>query len=152
MPTVLDKVLNLARQYRKSTWLLGVFLTYVLLGFLVLPPVLKSILPDLIRDNLQRDGAAQEVRFNPLTLELRVTDLRIADDADGELLTVDGLVVNLELASLFRLALVLKEVAIDTLEFNVTAYEPTHYGNLTLNLTGWPQENMVLEIEDEKCS
>ena len=131
-----DTVLNLAKQYRKTTWLLVIVVVYTLLGFFVVPPVLKSILPDLVRDNLQRDSTVAEVRFNPWILELELSDLRIADDQGGELASVDRLVVNLETLSLVRLALVFHAVTVDTLELNIVryAFDDSNWGRVLADI------------------
>jgi len=107
----------IARHPRTRRWGLR-FLAFMavagILGFLVVPPLLKSMLIDRLATALRRDVAIDAIRFNPYTLTLEVAGLSVRERGDGkagdELFGFDRLTVNAELASLAVAGIVVKEV------------------------------------------
>ncbi|MBW2193232.1 MAG: hypothetical protein JRF27_05525 [Deltaproteobacteria bacterium] len=89
------------------------FLLYTIIGFLVLPPIVKSVLPQKLSLALHRDTQILGVKINPFTLSARLKGLVVMDKDGKPLTSFDELFVNLQLSSLFRRALVLKALHID---------------------------------------
>jgi uncharacterized protein involved in outer membrane biogenesis len=91
---------------------------YALVGFFVVPRVVRSQLPDALA--AQKIAASVgEVRFNPFLFKLDAQDLRLAT-ADGRpLASVGALVVDFELSSLFRRAWTFKAIRLDALDLTV---------------------------------
>lgn len=100
---------RLLRKY--GLWLLLVVLSVSLLGFLVLPPILKSILVDELAAALHRPVKIASVRFNPYVLSVQIDGFAIEEKEGGDqVLGFDRLYVNLESSSLFRGGPVISEL------------------------------------------
>lgn len=87
--------------------------TYTALGFLVVPPVARWILADSLSKNLKRKASVEEVTFNPYTLSLRVRGLSVEEkDSPETFLGLEELHLDVQWGSLFRRALVVKEMTL----------------------------------------
>ncbi len=83
---------------------------FTLVGFFVVPPILKSILTNQLTAALRRDVSIREVRVNPFTLSATLRGLVVKEPKGAETFaSLEELYVNLESSSLFRLAAVVKE-------------------------------------------
>ncbi len=90
--------------------LLAVVLVSVL-GFFVLPPVVKSIVVDQLSKALHRPVAVKSVSINPYALTVNLEGLAIKErDGEENFASFDSLYLNLESASIFRGGPVLGEV------------------------------------------
>ncbi len=86
---------------------------YAALGFFAVPRIARSQLQAFVRSHYGRELALGEIRFNPFTFTLEVRDLSLPD-ADGERLVAFGrLWVDLEVASLWRLAPSFHEIVLE---------------------------------------
>lgn len=84
---------------------------YALAGFFLLPRAIHYVLTEKVSHVLQRRIDVGEVRCNPFALTVDVEDFALAGkDSDKKIASFDGLHANLELSSLFRLAVVLHDV------------------------------------------
>ena len=90
----------------KRFWLLLLVLSYTLAGFFLAPWLLKRELPAITQHFLQRTGQFEEVKFNPWSLRLQANDFKLRDTDDSVLAEFDELVINLQVRSLFQMALV----------------------------------------------
>lgn len=73
------------------------------LGFLVLPPLLKSILVDKLSETLHRPVSIENISINPYTLVLQVAGLAIQEKGGGEKVAgFDSVYLDLDASSLFR--------------------------------------------------
>ncbi|MBN2178802.1 MAG: DUF748 domain-containing protein [Deltaproteobacteria bacterium] len=101
---------------RRSTQIVvGVFIcliVYTLVGFLLLPLIVKPILTDKLSQFLQREVAIETVRINPYSLSLTIRDLEVKTEEKSEILASwSEFYVNLQsLSSLVNRALVIKEL------------------------------------------
>ncbi len=76
---------------------------YALGGFFAVPHFARQAAGDFVRTHYGRTLAIGDIRFNPFTLNLDVTQLALPD-ADGQtMISFDRLHVGLQLASLWRL-------------------------------------------------
>ena len=57
---------------------------FTLVGFFVLPPLLKSILVDQLSKNLHRDVSINKVRLNPYTLSIKVEGFLVKERGSSE--------------------------------------------------------------------
>ncbi|MCX8023122.1 MAG: DUF748 domain-containing protein [Syntrophorhabdaceae bacterium] len=99
--------------YKKSILisLLVLIFLFSVTGFFVLPPLLKSIITGKIKEHIGRDVSIGQIRFNPYTLTAKVRGLSITDRGSPEVfLSCDEILVNLEGLSIFKMALVMKEL------------------------------------------
>ena len=108
------KLEALAKSPKTKKYTLRILLTFVLvgvLGFFVLPPLVKSVLLDQLSQTLHRPVAVDRVRINPYALSLTLEGVSIGEREGGEQFAgFDSLYVNLESSSIFRLGLVIGEV------------------------------------------
>lgn len=63
--------------FRLSTYLVLIYLTYALLIGVVTPAVLKAKLPNIVKENIGRDAAVEDIAINPFLLKLEVTNFVI---------------------------------------------------------------------------
>lgn len=91
----------------------GLFALYLLAGFFLVDPLAQKLLPWAGERMLASRLAADRVAFNPLTLELRVHGLALAE-ADGKPLAgFDSLYANLEASGIARWALRLQSLQLE---------------------------------------
>jgi len=99
------------RLSRLQKILIGVsaaFLFYSVIGFLVLPPIVKSVLADKLSLALHREAQVLDVKINPYTLSVRLKGVSVADTDGKPFVSIDALFLNLQLSSAVKKALVLK--------------------------------------------
>lgn len=81
---------------------LVLLLLYTVLGFYVVPRLLRSGVHDFVSKNYHREVSLGEIRFNPYTLRLDVRDFSLPD-ADGKpMLAFQHLLVDLTVASIWH--------------------------------------------------
>ncbi|HEY0845566.1 MAG TPA: DUF748 domain-containing protein [Noviherbaspirillum sp.] len=100
------------RSVRRSLLALASLLVlYALLGFLVLPAVVKSQLENFAAEKLQRALSIGKVDINPFSLRMTLSDVKLNErDSDAVFASFDTLTANLSTESLFRLAPVVQQV------------------------------------------
>ncbi|MGA2515061.1 MAG: DUF748 domain-containing protein [Thermodesulfobacteriota bacterium] len=87
------------------------FAAFTLLGFFVLPPILKSILTKKLSENLHRSVTINQIKINPYALSVAVRGLTIKDkDSSETFVSFDEFFLNLQSVSIPKMALILKEV------------------------------------------
>ncbi|WP_232379052.1 DUF748 domain-containing protein [Alteromonas macleodii] len=63
--------------FRLSTYLVLIYLIYALLIGVVTPAVLKAKLPNIVKENIGRDAAVEDIAINPFLLKIEVTNFVI---------------------------------------------------------------------------
>lgn len=108
---------------RWHTWLKRAAITIVavaVIGFLILPPLLRYGGERVLTDVLGRPTTIAEIRINPFSLVFEARGMRIEEPSGGEeALGFERLLIDLEAQSLFRLAPVLRELRLDGPRVNV---------------------------------
>lgn len=95
-------------------------LVFSMLGFLVLPLVVKSVLVEQLSKVLQRSVTVEGVSINPYTLSLQISGLAIHEKGGGVLVAgFDSLNVNGEWSSLWRGGPVVSELSLVAPTFKV---------------------------------
>lgn len=85
-----------------------ILLIYALIGFVVLPKVLQSKLPELIKTETGREASLERVEFNPFTLELSLQGFAMQEQDLQTFVSFSELFANVQFwSSLRQLALVL---------------------------------------------
>src|SRR6202011_1383891 len=77
-------------------------LLYTVLGFFLVPHLIRSGLHDFVSKNYHRDVAIGDIRFNPYTLRLDVRDFALPDAGGQPMLSFRHLLVDLTVASVWR--------------------------------------------------
>jgi len=98
---------------RKRFWLVIAAVAYTLFGFFLAPWLARSQIVELTEHLLQRPVTLSELRINPYLLTAEVTGFRIDEQDGAPLIGFDRLYVNFQLASVFRRALVFREVRLE---------------------------------------
>lgn len=102
---------------RKRFWAIVLVLLYTLLGFFVVPIVIKNVVTGIVEDDLGRTVQVEKIEFNPYTFRLGVKGLGVGDTDQVKLFAFDELVVNFQLSSLFNWALTFSQIRLDGLYF-----------------------------------
>jgi len=92
-------------------WTAACLAVFALVGFFVVPPILKSVLIKQLTVTLHRDVSIREVRVNPFALSATLRGLVIKEPKGPEsFVSFEELYTNLGTTSLFRWAVVIKEL------------------------------------------
>lgn len=106
----------------------GMYVLYVLLGFFLMPVVVRDNLQERIARHMQRETEINAVDFNPFTLGLTVRGVEIKQrEKSDPLFSVDLLKINLQASSLFRRTLVLKELRAVSPSLDISFYGRGEY-------------------------
>ena len=113
---------------KRCVVVLVVATAYGLIGFLAVPPLLRSVLEGRLTRALNRRTTVERVAFNPFTLSARVRGLTVREPASSEtFISLDELYANVKLTSLLHLAPVLKELRLAGLKARIVRNEDSTY-------------------------
>lgn len=103
---------SLSSRHRKVTvWVLGLLALYAVAGFLILPPIVRSVAVKQLSAQLNREVSIASVKINPFALSTTIRGLLIKD-TDGEpFVSWDEVYVNFEIVSLFTHSLTFSEIS-----------------------------------------
>ena len=105
---------------RKLALVVGsLFVVYVLLGWLALPRILQSQAEQYIAEKTGHRLSLDRPEFNPLTLSLRLSNLRLQEPDGKPLFAFRELNVDLSATSLFRHAFIFDAIRLDAPEATV---------------------------------
>ena len=93
--------------------LAGVFLVYSLLGFFVVPPVVRIIAEKDLSKALKRPTAIRKISFNPYNLTLTVYGLSVAGQKGGRFISVGKITADFQIVSVFKGGVVLRELVVN---------------------------------------
>jgi len=85
---------------------LGLVLFYALVGFFLVPYLIKAYVIPTVAEKLKRPVLVREVELNPFTLSLWLTSFEIRETDQSALLGFEEFFVNFQASSLFRRAYV----------------------------------------------
>jgi uncharacterized protein involved in outer membrane biogenesis len=104
------------------------FVVIGILGFFVLPPIVKSLLIEKLGEALHRPVFISNVSINPFALSLQVDGVAIQEKGGGEtVVSFDSLYVNLESSSLFRGGPVISEIRLSGPKFKIVRLADRRY-------------------------
>lgn len=93
-----------------------------------MPPVLTSVASKNLGEALHRNVIIQKIRVNPYTLVLEINGLSISEkDRPEEFVSLGSLTINMEWASLFKQAPVIREVKLDRPSIRIIRLEDNTY-------------------------
>jgi hypothetical protein len=102
-----------ARKRKVALWIFGLFLFYTVVGFLILPPIIRAVAVKVLSENLDRKVTIQTVRVNPYVPSVTILGLLVQDKDGQPLLSWDMVYVSFEVSSIFRQAWTLQKVEVD---------------------------------------
>ena len=130
---------------------LGVLL-YTLIGFLVLPPIVRAVAVRQLHKVLHRDVRIEAVRLNPYTLSATVRNMEVLEPGgQNRLAAFRELYVNLQSVSLFRWAPVIKEFRLDGLYASLELHKD-HRWNFSDLLEATSGTEAPAPAEDKKAA
>jgi hypothetical protein len=98
-------------KWRKPVaWFAAALLAYAILGFLVLPPIIRAVAASQLSRQLDREVSIRAVRLNPFVLSATVRGLLIKDEDGQPFVSWDEVYVNFQLSSFLGHPWVFKEV------------------------------------------
>ena len=104
------------------------FVVFTLVGFFVLPPILKTILTKKLSENLHREVTIKQIKINPYALSVTVRGLMVKDQATSEaFVSCEEIFLNLQTLSALRMALILKEIRLTKPFIKVTRHPDLSY-------------------------
>ncbi|QGY38861.1 DUF748 domain-containing protein [Pseudodesulfovibrio cashew] len=124
MLAFLDKIpYGTPRLRRVLFWALTLFTAYVLIGFFVLPPVVRTVIIDQATKGLNRETTLERVAFNPLTMRFELQGLRVAKlEGEGALVSIGSLSAAPGIATLWKFAPVVSYLHLRDLTVDVTFF------------------------------
>jgi hypothetical protein len=99
------------RQRKISAWIVGLVAFYAVIGFLILPPIVRSVAVKQLSTQLDREVSIQAIKINPFALSTTVRGLLIKDKDGEPFVSWDEVYVNFELVSLFTHSLTFSEIS-----------------------------------------
>ncbi len=99
------------RRRKLLFWILGLLLFYAILGFLILPPIIRAIAVKQLSRQLDREVSIEKVKINPFALSTTVRGLLIKDKDGQPFISWDEVYVNFQLSSFFGHPWVFKEIS-----------------------------------------
>jgi len=112
----MQSILRWFKSWKLLSWRTAVVVAvfvYGLVGFFLVPRIVKNVIVDMARERTGREVTVEEVRCNPFTLSLTIRGLSIPDRPGSTLVSFDELYANAQVSSLFRWAATLKELRIE---------------------------------------
>ena len=100
-----------ARKRKLAIWSLGLLLFYTVLGFLILPPIVRHVAVQQLSQQLDREVSIAQVKINPFVLSTTVRGLLIKEKNGQPFVSWDEVYVNFQLSSFFGKAWVFKEIS-----------------------------------------
>jgi uncharacterized protein involved in outer membrane biogenesis len=101
---------------------------WAVIGFLAVPPLLRSLLANNLSRTLRRRTTVERVTCNPFALSVRVRGLLVREPgSDGVFVSLRELYADLKLSSLLHLAPVLEELQLKGLHVRVVRNEDQSY-------------------------
>ena len=108
--------------------IVAVLVAIVIAAYFALPPFLKSFLVKTLSENLHREVALKQISINPLILTVTLDSLQVKEPgASDTFIGLDRLVLNIDTLSLFRRALILKEIRLTNPVIRVTRRDDGSY-------------------------
>jgi hypothetical protein len=99
------------RKRKLILWIIGCVLAYAVIGFLILPPIIRHVAVTQLSKQLDREVSIQQVKLNPFVLSVTVRGLLIKDKDGQPFVSWDEVYVNFQLSSFLGRAWVFKEIS-----------------------------------------
>src|SRR5579863_3939200 len=99
-----------SRKRKLVLWIVGLVLFYTVTGFLILPPIVRSVAIKQISKQLDREVSIEQIKINPFALSTTIRGLLIKDKDGQPFVSWDEVYVNLQLSSFFGHPWVFQEI------------------------------------------
>jgi hypothetical protein len=105
---------------------LGLVLLYALVGFFLVPYLIKAYAIPAVAEKLKRPVLVKEVELNPFTLSLRLTGFEIRETDQSALLGFDEFFINIQASSLIRRAYVFDTIRLTVPYVSARVFKDGH--------------------------
>jgi len=113
---------------RSATILAAIVFAYGVIGFFILPAIIRSQAETLVAEKLHREASIGAVEVNPYALTLTLRDVKVRERKSEDVFaSFDLLHVNLSSESLLRLAPVIREVRLSAPYVHLARTAPHRY-------------------------
>lgn len=101
---------------------------FSVVGFFVVPPILKSVLTKKLSEELHRQVSIRQVKVNPFVLSVTVRGFLIKERNDRDaFVSFDELYLNLQSISIFKRGLILSEIKVNNPYVNIVRNKDGSY-------------------------
>ncbi len=125
--------------------LLAIIVIYTILGFIIIPQILKPQLVQIIQEELNAKIAIDNISFNPYIFKLKISDIELTSLEDKHLISLDFISVNIEPHSLFNLTLHLKELIIQNPKVSIVLNK-----DKSINILSILKKSQTQEVEEKE--
>ncbi|MEQ6342839.1 MAG: DUF748 domain-containing protein [Gammaproteobacteria bacterium] len=109
-------------------WLVGLLVLFSIAGFLATPPLIKKIAADLVYEKFQRRLVISDITLNPYTLTLTASGVSLSEpDGKSPAVTLDEALVNLDITSVLRRSMIIRELKLTGPHIKLIRYEGARY-------------------------
>lgn len=142
----------MVRTYLKSVWfwLVVLPLLYSLSGFVLLPWLMRTQLPPLLKEKFNLNLVVEDITFNPFSYELHVKNLSLLSNTNERVISMNDVYVDYEPSALLK-----KELVVKAFLINQPFIHPQLDTNGTLNFITLfapliPQEKTTTPTNNER--
>ena len=100
------------RRRKLALWIFWLLFAYAFIGFLVLPPIIRSVAVKQLSKQLDREVSIQKVKLNPFAFSVAIHGLLIKDKDGEPFVSWDEVYVNFQLSSFLGHPWVFKEISV----------------------------------------
>ena len=136
------------RQKKIAITIAALIVLYILFGFIGAPFIVRGILEQQVAAAIKRQVAVESVRVNPLTLSVTLRKLSVREPGGNPFADFDEVYVNLQTASLFKWALVLKTVRLTHPDIHLVRSGATTFNFSDIGAGGDAQQEPNTEATD----
>ena len=113
---------------RIARWTVLLIAVYTFTGFLIAPLAVRLIVQKKLSEQLNRDVEVRDIDFNPYALSATITDFVMKDRKTKQpLLSFHELYSNIQIASVLKSGIIVKEIRIDKPYVNIHRYDDSLY-------------------------
>lgn len=116
-------------------------LVYIVVGFFLVPPIIKWQLQKQLPAYTHRQATVQQVKVNPFALSLTVRGLALTETNGTPFVGLEELYVNFQLSSLFRWAFTFSEIKVTGPTANVVCFTNGQFNFSDLLTSSTPSTN-----------
>jgi outer membrane protein OmpA-like peptidoglycan-associated protein len=128
---VTDKFKQLRSNPAAKKTFVGVLITLIvfsIVGFFLVPPILKSVLTRKLSESLHRQVSIRQVKVNPFMLSVTLRGFLIKEKkGPAAFISFDELYVNLQSISILKRGLILSEIKVNKPYINIVRNEDGSY-------------------------
>jgi len=120
---------------------------YAILGFVAVPLILKPQLIDIVAKETNAKISIDNIWFNPFNFRNEINDLKLSSIDDEELISLKSIILNLEVTSLFRAAIHVKNFVIQEPKISLVLDK-----DKKINLSSIVKETTEIKKEDSSTT